>query len=185
MSTPLPPLVEPAAELTREEVRALQPPPDHSRPGAGRAEAAQERPRAGHRRRRAGFAGAAVPGGRGRGHHRHRRVRRGRRVQPAAPDHPRAVRHRPVQGRERARLHPRDQPAGGGAAARVPAGARQRRRAVRAVRPDPGRHRQLRHPLSGQRRRRAGGQAVRVGVDLPLRGSGVGVLGGRARRTSA
>ena len=60
--------------------------------------------------------------------------------------------------------------------------AGQRRRPVRAVRPDPRRHRQLRHPLPGQRRRRAGGQALRVGVDLPLRGPGVGVLGGRTRR---
>ncbi len=52
----------------------------------------------------------------------------------------------------------------------------------RAVRPDPRRHRQLRHPLPGQRRRGAGGQAVRVGLDLPVRGPGLGVLGGRARR---
>ncbi len=80
---------------------------------------------------------------------------------------------------ERARLDPRDQPAGRGAAARAPAGAGQRRRPVRAVRPDPGRHRQLRDPLPGQRRRGAGGQALRVGLDLPLRGPGVGVLGGR------
>ena len=55
-------------------------------------------------------------------------------------------------------------------------------RAVRAVRPDPRRHRQLRHPLPGQRRRGAGAQAVRVGLDLPVRGPGVGVLGGRPRR---
>ena len=36
-------------------------------------------------------------------HARHRRVRRGRRVQPAAPDHPRSVRHREVQGGRRPR----------------------------------------------------------------------------------
>ena len=45
------------------------------------------------------------------------------------------------------------------------------------LRPDPGRHRQLRHPLPGQRRLRAAGQAVRVGVDLPVRGPGQRVLG--------
>ena len=59
---------------------------------------------------------------------------------------------------------------------------RQRRRAVRAIRPDPGRHRQLRHPVSGQRRRGAGAQALRVGIDLPIRGPGLGVLGGCSRR---
>ncbi len=48
------------------------------------------------------------------------------------------------------------------------------------VRPDRRRHRQLRHPLPGQRCVRAAGQAVRVGFDLPLRRAGVGVLG-RAR----
>ncbi len=51
---------------------------------------------------------------------------------------------------------------------------------LRAVRPDRGRHRQLRHPLPGQRRLRAAGQAVRVGLDLPLRRAGERVLG-RAR----
>ena len=49
-----------------------------------------------------------------------------------------------------------------------------------AVRPDPRRHRQLRHPLPGQRRLRAARQAVRVGLDLPLRGPGQRLLG-RAR----
>ena len=50
------------------------------------------------------------------------------------------------------------------------------------LRPHPRRHRQLRHPLPGQRRRRAAGQALRVGLDLPVRGPGVGVLGRRAER---
>ena len=111
--------------------RALQPPPDHPRPRGGRAEAAQERSGAGDRRRRAGLARPAVPGRRGRRHHRHRRIRRGRRVQPAAADHPRPVRHRAVEGGERPRLDPGDQPAGRGATARVPARARQRGRPVR------------------------------------------------------
>lgn len=40
---------------------------------------------------------------------------------------------------------------------------RQCRRLVQAVRPDPGRRRQLRHQVPGQRRRGAGRQAIRVG----------------------
>ena len=48
---------------------------------------------------------------------------------------------------------------------------------LRAVRPDRRRHRQLRHPLPGQRRLRAAGQAVRVGLDLPVRRAGQRVLG--------
>ena len=48
------------------------------------------------------------------------------------------------------------------------------------LRPDRRRHRQLRHPLPGQRRLRAARQAVRLGLDLPLRRPGQRVLG-RAR----
>lgn len=43
--------------------------------------------------------------------------------------------------------------------------------AVRAVRPHPRRHRQLRHPLPRQRRGGARAQAVRVEADLPVRGA--------------
>ena len=56
----------------------------------------------------------------------------------------------------------------------------QRHGDLRPVRPDRGRHGQLRHPLPGQRRLRAAGQALRVGLDLPLRRAGDRVLG-RAR----
>ena len=137
----------------RRRGHALQPAPDHSRRRHGRAEAAQERQGALRRRRRARLAGADVPR-RGRCRHaRHRRVRRRRRVQPAASDHPRAVRRRPVEGRVGARLGPGDQPVRRRAAARGPPGLRQRAGDLRAVRPDPRRHRQLRHPLPGQRRR--------------------------------
>ena len=48
------------------------------------------------------------------------------------------------------------------------------------VRPHRRRHRQLRHPLPRQRRLRAARQAVRLGLDLPLRRPGQRVLG-RAR----
>ena len=60
------------------------------------------------------------------------------------------------------------------------AGPRQRPGDLRPVRPDRRRHRQLRHPLPGQRRVRAARQAVRLGLDLPLRRPGLGLLG-RAR----
>ena len=61
---------------------------------------------------------------------------------------------------------------------RHPPGLRQRHGDLsRPVRPDRRRHRQLRHPLPGQRRLRAAGQAVRVGLDLPVRGPGQRVLG--------
>ena len=99
----LPPLVEPAAELTDRRGTPLQPPPDHPRRRDGRSEAAEERQGARHRRRRPRLAGAALPGRGRRRHARHRRVRRGRRVQPAAPDHPRPERHRPPEGRVRPR----------------------------------------------------------------------------------
>ena len=52
----------------------------------------------------------------------------------------------------------RDQPAGQRGRARRPAGQRQRDGDLRPVRPDRRRHRQLRHPLPGQRRRRAVGK---------------------------
>ncbi len=61
-------------------------------------------------------------------------------------------------------------------AARGAPGLLQRDGHLRRVRPDRRRHGQLRHPLPGQRRLRAAEQAVRVGFDLPVRRSGVGVL---------
>ncbi len=76
----------------------LQPAPDHPRRRDDRAEAAEERQGAGHRRRRPRQPGAALPRRGRRRHPRHRGVRRGRRVQPAAPDHPRPVGHREVEG---------------------------------------------------------------------------------------
>ena len=51
---------------------------------------------------------------------------------------------------------------------------------LRAVRPHRGWHRQLRDPLPGERRVRAARQALRLGLDLPLRRAGIRVLG-RAR----
>ena len=161
---------------------ALQPPPDHPRRRDGRAEAAQEREGARRRRRRSRQPRAALPRRRRCGHARDRRVRRRRLVQPPAPDHPRPVGRRPLQGRVRPRLDQGDEPVRRGPAARAAAGLDERARRLPRLRPDPGRHGQLRHPLPGQRRRRAARQALRLGLDLPVRGPGVGVLGGRAER---
>ena len=59
-------------------------------------------------------------------------------------------------------------------------------RDLRAVRPDRRRHRQLRDPLPRQRRGRAARQALRLGLDLPLRRPGQRLLGrARARATAA
>ena len=106
----LPPLVEPAAELTVDEIRRYSRHLIIPDVGGDRAEAAQERQGALCRRRRPRLAGADVPRRRRRRHARHRRLRHRRRVQPAAPDHPRAERHRPAQGRVGRRLGARDQP---------------------------------------------------------------------------
>jgi adenylyltransferase/sulfurtransferase len=60
--------------------------------------------------------------------------------------------------------------------ARDAAGQRQRDGDLQPVRPHRRRHRQLRHALPGQRRVRAARQALRVGLDLPLRRPGLGLL---------
>ncbi len=61
-------------------------PPPAARGGRGGAAEAARRQGPDARRRWAGLSGGALPGRRRRGHHRHRRHGRGRRVQPAAPD---------------------------------------------------------------------------------------------------
>ena len=106
----LPALVEPADEPDRRRGPSLQPPPDHPRRRHDRAEAAEEREGAVRGRRRPGQPRPDVPRRGRRRHARHRRVRHRRREQPAAPDHPRAERHRPLEGRERPRQRPGDQP---------------------------------------------------------------------------
>ncbi len=71
-----------------------------------------------------------------------------------------------------------DQPAGEGQPPHGPAGLHERAGHLPRLRPDRGRDRQLRDPLPRQRRLRPAGQAVRVGLDLPLRGPGQRLLGG-------
>ena len=62
---------------------------------------------------------------------------------------------------------------------------RQRDGDLRAVRPHRRRHRQLRDPLHGQRRRGPAEEALRLGLDLPLRRPGLGLLGRDTARATA
>ena len=75
------------------------------------------------------------------------------------------------------RLGARDQPVRRRQPPRDAPRHRQRHGDLRPVRPDRRRHRQLRHALPGQRRLRAARQAVRLGLDLPLRRPGVACSG--------
>ncbi len=160
----------------------LQPAPHHPRRRDERSEATEERQGAGHRRRRAGQSGSALSGRGGRGHARDRRVRRGGRVQPAAPDHPRAVRHREAEGRLGEGVDRRDQPPGERRRAQRAARQRQRAGDLRGLRPDRRRHRQLRDPLPGQRRGVLLGDPLRLGLDLPVRRAGQRVRADPRRR---
>ena len=182
----LAPLVEPAAELTIDEVRRYSRHLIIPDVGMDGSEAAQERQGARHRRRRPRQPRAALPGRGRRRHARHRGVRRGRRVQPAAPGHPRPERHRAVQG-ESPRGVDRARPTRT-STCRAPRGALDNDNVMRVferLRPDRRRHRQLRDPLHGQRRGVLPGQALRLGLDLPLRRPGVGLRADRSARPRA
>lgn len=172
----------PARRAGRRAEHRRDPPllasPDHPRRRDGRAEAAEERQGPGRRRGWSRLSRPALPGRGRRRNARHHRLRHRRRVQSPAPGHPRRLRRRPAQGRVRRGQHPGDQPAGERGRPQHRAGPRQRQGDLRRLRPDRRRHRQLRDPLHGQRRRGAARQAVRLGFDLPLRRPGVRVLGG-------
>ena len=160
--------------------RPLRPAPADPRGGPARAAPPQGGAGARRRRRRTRLPGPALPGRGGRGHHRRGRRRRGGDLQPAASGGPRRGRRRARQDRLRGGHPGRGQPAGHGRAPRPAAGLGQRAGAHRRLRPGARRHRQLRHPLPGQRRLRAARQAARVGLDLPLRRPGQRLVG-RAR----
>ncbi len=111
----------------------------------------------------------------GRGHARHRRHGRGRRVQPPAPDPAQHGPHRRPQGRlgqedphrhqpRRQRGHPRPAPQ-----------RRQRDRDPQPVRRGGRRGRQLPQPLPAQRCRLEDRHRGRPRLDLPLRGPGHGL----------
>ena len=179
-----PALVEPADELTIDEVRRYSRHLIIPDVGHDRAEAAQERQGAGHRRRRPRLARAALP----------RRRRASARSGIAEFDEvdesnlQRQIIHGQSDiGKSKASLRQgvdrRDQPAGQRGRARRAPRQRQRARDLRGLRPDRRRHRQLRDPLHGQRRGVLPEEAVRLGLDLPLRRPGVGVRADARRRT--
>ncbi len=118
------------------------------------------------------LAPAALPGRRRRGPARHRRFRRGRPQQPAAPGDPRQQLGGQAQDRIGQGPHPRDQPPLPGGSLRNGPHQRERPGDHRRLRHRLRRHRQLPHPLPGQRRLRAARQAQRLRLDLPLRGPG-------------
>ena len=79
----------------------------------------------------------------------------------------------------------RDQPARQRGPARRAPRQRQRDAGLRGLRPDRRRHRQLRDPLHGQRRGVLPEDPLRLGLDLPLRRPGLGVLRRPSRRRGA
>ena len=176
----LPPLVEPAAELTIDEVRRYSRHliiPDVGMTGQKRLKNAKVLViGAGG----LGSPGAALPGRRRRRHARHRRLRRwstsptcSARSSTASPT---SASPRPSRPRSRSReinpyveviLH--EERLDSDNALEI----------FERVRPDPGRHRQLRHPLPGQRRRVLLGKPYVWGSIYRFEGQVVGVLGRR------
>ncbi len=110
------------------------------------------------------------------GTHRHRRLRRRRLQQPAAADHPRHARRRPLEAgvgegspATRSTRTSRSRPT------RRRCRPRTRCELFEPLRRHPRRHRQLPDALSDQRRLRAARQAERLRQHLPVRRAGVGV----------
>ncbi len=135
-------------------------------------QAAQGRQGPLHRHRRPGLAAVVVPGRGGSRHARTGRLRRRRRLEPSAPDHPLHRRRRPAQDRKRRGKAEGDQSPSHDRAPRALGRQLERSRAVRPLRRDRRRHRQLPDPLPGQRRLRPPGQAERLWLDLSLRRAG-------------
>ena len=154
-------------EVTEEELTIDMTPHADVQRGPGAAVRAPHHP-AQHRRRRSAqaarqlgardrrrwsrLADRDVPGGRRHRQARHRRLRRGRRLEPAAPDPAHERRHRPPEGRERGRAPARDQPDDRGRRPRHAAVLDERLRRVRRLRRRRRRHRQLPRALPRERR---------------------------------
>src|ERR1044072_5013884 len=99
---------------------------------------------------------------------RHCRLRRRRRIKPAAPDHSRHERPRTPQDRVSARSFARHQSAHRDRNARVAFDEPQRDAALSQLRHHRRRYRQLPDALSRERRMRAESQAERLRIDFPL-----------------
>ena len=126
-----------------------------------------------HRRRRARLADRALPGRGRRRHDRHRRPRRRRSLEPAAPDPAHQRPHRHAEGRVGA--HRRiDGAQPGREGVELPGAPElgERPRHLRAVRHHRRRLRQLPDALPGERRLRHAEEAERARQHLPVRGSG-------------
>ena len=172
----IPPLVDPAPDLTTEEraryARHILLPDI----GVDRAAPAQGCAGARRRRGRSGLSGPPLPRGGRRGHDRHRRRGHRGRLEPAAADRARHTGCRPPQDRVGRRGGGPRQPARARRAPRPAAGLRQRAGGHRRLRRRPRWRRQLPDALPRQRRLRPARQAARVGVDLPLRRAGERVV---------
>ena len=174
-----PPLVPPGPELTAQErtryARHLLL-PDLGTDGQRRLRAARVlvvgagRP---------GLPGPALPRGCRCRHDRGRRRRRRRDDQPAAPGRARRRRRRPAEDRVRGRGGARDQPETEVVEHRERLDAGNALDVVADYDLVARRRRQLPDPLPRRRRLRPARRAARVGVGLPLRRPGVGVVGRR------
>ena len=147
--------VEELPELSPAGDPPLQPPPDPARGRHRRAAQAQGGQGADDRRRRPRLAARPLPRGGGGRHARAGRLRRRRREQPPPPGAVRPLGRGAAEDPGRRRPPARPQPAHQGRPPRDAARLLERPGAVRGLRHHRRRHRQLPHPLPGQRRLRA------------------------------
>ena len=159
----------------RRAEAALFAPPAHPGGRRGRPGEAPRLTGALHRRGRPGLAGHALPSRGRRGHHRHRRLRRRGRLQPAAPGRPPGRPRRHEEDGIGGADHPGAQPGRSRGDLRGDARTGQRGPPHRRRRPHLRRHGYLRDALHAQRRRRARWHPGRARLRLPLRGPADGL----------
>ena len=160
---------KPAVSLSKEEILALQPPPDHAGSGHGRAAQAQAGQGSVHRHRRTRRAAGALSGGGGRGAHRAGGFRFGRLYEPAAAGSFRHHRCGPPENRSRRRPSAQSESGNSDRYVRDAPDQRERARPVQGLRHHRRRHGQFPDALSGERCLRAARQAECVWLDFPLR----------------